>query len=290
MYINDLPLHLSEPNVRCSLFADDSTLDVSSSDAATISSSLQHSLEDVSQWCRENHMVLNPSKTKCMVITTRQKHQLHPPPLILSLNSECIKQVKEHKLLGIIIDDQLSWNAHVDHLCKVVSKNLFLLSKIVDFIDVPTRKMFYNAHIQSHIDYSSTVWDGCSEACFRRLNSLHRRAVRLILPKRTDSTEERMSDLDMLPLRKHLLFNKGVFMHKIINLSAPQYLTNLFRPSASRYNTRSNHLSVPRPRIDIFKSSIAYSGAHAWNTFPEKVTEASTVSTFRAHLFRHLKC
>jgi len=289
IFINDLPLHISCPNVRCSLFADDSTLDVSSRDPYFIANCLQSSLEDVAQWCKVNYMALNPSKTECMLITTRQKHQLRPPSLSLSLNSIPIKQVKEHRLLGVTVDEQLSWHAHLDTMCKTVSKNVFLLSRLTHLTDIHTRKLFYHAHIQSHIDYASTVWDGCSEACIKRLNSLHRRAVKLILPKRSDSTEQRMKDLGMLPLRKHLVYNKGIFMHRVSHSSAPRYLMDLFSPAASQYKKTRKSLFVPRPRIDIFKNSIAYSGAHLWNALPEEITQVTSISAFKAQLFRHLK-
>jgi len=289
VYINDLPLHISDKNVRCTLFADDSTLDVSSRHVLTINNSLQQSLLDVSDWCQHNSMVLNPSKTECMLLATRQKQQLHPPPLSLSLNFQPLKQVSNHRLLGVTIDDQLSWHTHVENICKTISKNLYLLSKLTYFTDSPTRKLFYNAHIQSHIDYASTIWDGCSDACIKRLNSLHRRAAKLILYKSTDSTDDRLIALGMLPLRKHLLFNKGVVMHKVHKSQVPKYLSGLFSATSSPYSISRNNLSVPRPRIDIFKNSISYSGAHFWNSLPAQVKNSSSASSFKARLFTYLR-
>ena len=42
------------------------------------------------------------------------------------------------------------------------------------------QKFFYNTHIKPHIDYVSVARDGCSEVHFKKLNSLHRRAGKLI--------------------------------------------------------------------------------------------------------------
>ena len=86
---------------------------------------------------------------------------------------------------------------------------MFLLSKLKTYVDTDMRLLFYNAHIRSHIDYVSTVWDGCSEANLKRLNSLHRRAAKLILPDPTLSTDQKLKQLDILPLDQHLLFNKN---------------------------------------------------------------------------------
>ena len=66
-----------------------------------------------------------------MVITTRQKHQLSDSTLRLSLDGQNIE--------------------------------LFLLSQLQHIINIYSRKIFYNAHIEPHIDYASVVWYGCGE-------------------------------------------------------------------------------------------------------------------------------
>lgn len=290
LYINDLPLHISQPDVTCSLFADDATLDVSAPDVPTISSSLQQAINEVSDWCQTNSMVPNPSKTECMLVTTRQKHQLNPPPLKLSIGQQPITQVREHRLLGVTVDDQLSWHSHTNSLCKVLSKNLFLLSRLVQFTDVSTRQLFYTAHIKSHLDYGSTVWDGCSDITIKRINSLHRRAAKLILKgSHTQlSTDDKLKELNMLPLRKHLLFNKCVFMRKITITKSPGYLAVLFKAPHTPYPTLRNDLVVPRPRLDIFKSSLSYSGAKEWNLLPKELKSIMTINAFKTRLHQHL--
>ena len=66
---------------------------------------MQDSLDQVSSWCDNNHMVINSIKTKSLTIATRQKHQLLPLDLVL--NGAKIDQVSEHRLLGITIDNKL---------------------------------------------------------------------------------------------------------------------------------------------------------------------------------------
>ena len=117
-------------------------------------------------------MVINPIKTKSMTITTKQKHQLSPLLLNLVLHGAKIYQVSEHCLLGITIDNKLFWDSHTNNVCKTVSRQVFLLSKLRYSIDIDTRKLFFNANIKPHIDYVSVVWDGCSDVFRKRLNYL----------------------------------------------------------------------------------------------------------------------
>ena len=79
IFINDLPLCLTRASVQCDLFADDGTLNTANDNIDYIRRDLQLSLYDVSGWCR-NRMALNPTKTKCMLMATRQKHQKKTAP------------------------------------------------------------------------------------------------------------------------------------------------------------------------------------------------------------------
>ena len=102
-----------------------------------IQKTLQLCLDRISVWCNTNHMLINPVKTKSMVITTRQKHQLSDSTLRLSLDGQNIE--------------------------------LFLLSQLQHIINIYSRKIFYNAHTKSHIDYASVVWERCGEVHFKKI-------------------------------------------------------------------------------------------------------------------------
>ena len=108
IFINDLPLHITSNKVNCDMFADDTSLNTSDKDTDTVQNELQRSINEASDWCDNNAMILHPAKTKSMLLTTRQKHQLRPLHLNLSLKDSHIEQVHEHRYLGVIIDDQFS--------------------------------------------------------------------------------------------------------------------------------------------------------------------------------------
>ena len=74
IFINDLPLCLTRASVPCDLFADDGALNTANDNIDNIRRDLQQSLYDVSGWCCRNRMAQNPTKIKCMLMATRQKH------------------------------------------------------------------------------------------------------------------------------------------------------------------------------------------------------------------------
>ena len=61
--------------------ADERTLHVSGKDILQISRCMQDSLNQVSNLCDNNHMVISLTKTKSVTIANKQEHQLSPIPL-----------------------------------------------------------------------------------------------------------------------------------------------------------------------------------------------------------------
>jgi len=72
------------------------------------------------------------------------------------------------------------------------------------------------------------VWDGCSDVLKKRLNSLHRRAVKLILPDTTLTTDQKLKEMRIMSLQKQLEYNKRLFMNRVLSNEAPEYISNLY--------------------------------------------------------------
>ena len=72
-----------------------------------------------------------------------------------------------------------------------------------------------------------------------------------------------------MSLRKQPEYNKGLFMYRVLNNKVPEYISNLYKHTPSRYsNCRNYKPSLPRPRIDVFKTSIPFAGAFQRNKLP----------------------
>ena len=167
LYINDLPLYME---ALCELFADDTSLHNHHKNLDTLMKSLQHSVDNLINWTEMNHLALYPDETKFMLVTTRQKRQNLLPNLpLLTTKSDIIQEVQNHKVLGITIDNNLSWTPHMNALCKKISTKVFQLSRLKYFVNFRVRKLFFTSHIQSLIDYGSTLWDSASQNILKPL-------------------------------------------------------------------------------------------------------------------------
>ena len=86
-------------------------------------------------------MNLNAPKTKCM--------------LVGDYKMECVKQ---YKLLGVNLDNNLKWSFHVDNIHKKLTNKVILLPRIKPYITLEMRKLYYNSYILPIIDYGIILW------------------------------------------------------------------------------------------------------------------------------------
>ena len=294
MFINDLPLYTN--NVFTDLYADDTTLYVTGHSQYSVQENLQLALQKLSVWCKHNGMLLNTEKTKLMLITTPQK-RLHLQYNILHLtyNNEILKNIENDKVLGVHIDNNLTWTVHTEFIAKKIASNLWLLSKLKEYLSTEHRVQFYKTYIQPHIDYCSTVWGGTSHSNLNRIYRLQKRAVKIILNYEYNDIASSMNDLKIMNIYERIFLRKAKFMFKISKAITPSYINVMFslRPinetiqSLRSVNTSS--FQIPRPQKEIFKQSLIYSGPIIWNNLPDSLKNLETVNSFHNNCIKWMK-
>jgi len=106
----------SEDQEQLEMFADDTNgLSVAPTFDQLITQ-LQALANRLLRWASENGMIIHPGKTKVIVFSRRRF--IGPAPNI-TMNGRSLEIVENHKVLGTVIDNKLSWKAHVD---KVTNK------------------------------------------------------------------------------------------------------------------------------------------------------------------------
>ena len=112
IYINDLPNGLKS---NAKSFADDTSLFTSVKDKNESTSILNNDLLLISKWAYNWKMLFNPDPTKPaqeVIFSKRKITQSHP---IISLNNIQVERVPYQKHLGILFDEKLNFNQHVDN-------------------------------------------------------------------------------------------------------------------------------------------------------------------------------
>ena len=126
--------------------------------------------------------------------------------------------MKETKKLGVIIDDQLKWNAHIDNVVTKVSKAIGMIRRMKNVVPQSTLISVYNAIVQPHFDYRSLVWDIGNVYSLEKLQKMQNRAARVITGRSYEVRSETiLQDLCWQPLIEKWRENKAFFMYKAKN-------------------------------------------------------------------------
>ncbi|XP_063378586.1 uncharacterized protein LOC134665540 [Cydia fagiglandana] len=141
----------------CQAFADDVALVVDGSTAMEIEAKANSALEHAREWGVRNKLKFAPHKTNAMLITRKLKYDT-PRLCMGGIN---IGMVKEIKMLGVVIDNKLTFNEHVSNVCKKavgIHKQLSRAAKASWGLHPEVIKTIYVATVEPIVLYAASVW------------------------------------------------------------------------------------------------------------------------------------
>ncbi|KAK1804731.1 hypothetical protein P4O66_003584 [Electrophorus voltai] len=140
-------------------FADDTVVVglISDNDERTYLEEIKH----LENWCQENNLLLNVSKTKELIVDCSKKQVRHYQPVRIS--GTTVERVDSFRYLGVHISQDLSWSRHTNSLAKKARQRLYHLRRLRDF-RLPSKVLrnFYTCTIESILTGNITVWFGNS--------------------------------------------------------------------------------------------------------------------------------
>ena len=98
----------------------------------------------------------------------------------MDIYNEKLSSKFSEKLLGIKIDNKLTFEEHVEGLCEKASQNVSALARVSSLIRLEQRKHIVNSFITSHFSYCPLVWIFHSWRLNNRINHIYERALRII--------------------------------------------------------------------------------------------------------------
>ena len=172
-------------------FSDDTTVTGLISDADETVYRME--VEKMVDWCKENDLVLNVTKTKELIVDFRKKKTQILP---LIINNQDVEIVDCFKFLGTTISRDLGWVTHVQAIRKKAQQRLYFLRQLKKFgVNKSILVQFYRAIIESVLSFSITTWYGnTSQAGKDDLHRVVKTASKIIgteLPNLNDIYKER---------------------------------------------------------------------------------------------------
>ena len=184
LFINDLMFFIQETEVCNS--AGDTTIYSCSSNYEEATQKLSADTHLVLNWFRINSMVANPSKFQIMFLGSNIDNN----EITFLVEDKKVRSKTEVKLLGITIDDKLSFNKHISNLCSTASNRLRALARIRKFLSLEQAKRLSEAYIMSTFKYCPLIWMFCNKTANNQINKIHKRSLRLVYQLEDENFED----------------------------------------------------------------------------------------------------
>ncbi|PZC74075.1 hypothetical protein B5X24_HaOG208392 [Helicoverpa armigera] len=277
-------------NCRYHMYADDIQLYTSfkGDDVASAVQRMNEDLHRVVTWSEENSLLLNPLKSKFMVLGTKKQVAsiLNAKPEIV-IRGNKIEQVEQVCSLGLTLDPQLHFEPHINSTVRNCFYRLRVLYSIRKFLSVPLRKLLVDTLVLSKFNYCDTVYGPCLLARTERLiqriqNACARFCVNI--PRRHHVTPY-INKLNLLRMDARRKLHLASLMFGVVTTHKPHYLYDKLTWRKSQYTCglRSNvdPLKAPPHKTTAFRGSFRFAATHCWNDLPPPLRGLKTIKTFK---------
>ena len=190
LYINDLSR--ASTFFKYILFADDTNIFAKGKNKRVLYKRVNEELGKLSDWFAHNRLTLNYSKTEFIDFSKPavgdssdrrgKKGETWVP--FLKIGGNLIKEVKESKFLGVLIDSTLSWRGHIGKVKSQIKGTIGIIGRARGFMNGPQLLLLYNTMVLPYLQYCLLNWgnfEGDSNKGLRgELWTLQKSLVRIV--------------------------------------------------------------------------------------------------------------
>ena len=175
-----------------------------------------------------NELSLNASKTKIALFKFRNKKITKQ--LNFQVSGHKIKQSSQVQYLGVILQDDLHWDAHLTNLEKKLSRSIGLLSKIRYYAPMHLLRTIYYSIFNSHLIYAYEIWgQNQNNLWFTKLTKLQNKALKVINFQSSDSpTGPLYQENKVLKISDFINYKNALFIRNTLQRENPQVFHEMF--------------------------------------------------------------
>ena len=229
-------------------------------------SEIEQSLEQVAQWGRLNLVEFNPSKTQICAFSAKKD----PFVILPQFQGTTLPISKSIGILGIDISADVRFRSHLEGKAKLASKKLGVLNRSKRYFTPAQRLLLYKAQVRPHMEYCSHLWAGETAELLNPLDSVQRRAVRIV------DDPILTSKLEPLDIRRD--FGSLCVFYRLYNGECSEELFNLVPTAHFRHRTTRRGLGTHPHYVDPllvstrrFERTFLARTIRMWNDLPASV-------------------
>ena len=173
-------------------------------------------------------------------------------------------------LLGINIDNNLSFKEHIKKTCKVAMYNLHNIRSLHEHLNNKTTQTLIYGLVTSHLDYINAIFSTLLASTIRPLIRAQNLAAKLVLNSRDKdigSTKAKQI-LHWLPIKEKSIYKCLTNLHPFVHGTGPGIISNLIKTKTIRRSLRSNSL---KHMLDIPMTNRVTYGDRAFSVHASKL-------------------
>ncbi len=242
----------------------------------------------IKSWAEQWFITFSPPKTQAMILTRKNNKWPHPP---VQFEGHDLVETTYHKHLGVTLESDLLWKRHINEIYEKSSKRVDILSYLKYKLDRATLETMYFSFIRPTLEYASVVWMNCNKTESDLLESVQKRAARIVSGAiiRTPS-DIIYEELCWPRLYKRREYSALCLFHKMVNKKAPDYLNDLVpirieeRTNYTYALRNRNQLSSDKVTTATTNQSFIPTAARLWNNLDPQIRSITEYSTFKTSL------
>jgi hypothetical protein len=286
LYSTDVVKKIKHCNYH--LYADDLQLYISfkPDDTKIAVTKLNSDLEDISHWCEKNNLLLNPDKSKFVILGSKFliKGIAERKPRV-SVNGCLLEYVTQARNLGLLMDGGMRFENHVLDIMRNCFYRLKILYRIRECLNVDMRIKICETLVLSKLNYIDAVFGGCLLARTKKLlQRVQNACVRYCfsVPRYSHITPY-LNQSGLLNMASRRALHFATLLFGVVRTGQPDYLYNKLQFS-HRPTRLASLLLCPPHRTSAFRGSFRFAAAKCWNDLPPPIRNCNSVSTFKTKL------
>ena len=253
---------------------------------------LELCMSEIIMWMGTMRLQMNPSKTEFIYFGSKRQLERCQRGSVM-VESSIINRANCIRLLGVMLDETLSFSKHIANQCRKAMSNYYKIKCIRQFIDKETCEILVHSLIMSHLDYGNCLLYGIPNRLLQKLQRIQNFAAKLVLNIKTfrASASEARKTLHWLPIRRRIEFQILVYVFKCFHGQAPNRLSRLIikkQPYVSKLRSSQCKLFVPQVKSSTQAwRSFSVCGPRLWNILPDNIRNCKTLKNFKSLLKTH---
>jgi len=268
-------LFLFFPDINIVGYADDNTPYSLGQNEDQVLNEIKSASENLLSWFQDNYMKMNPDKFHLLLSNRKE--------LKINICNETISSSKHEKLLGVTIDSKLSFEEHINNLCKKASQKVNALARLASLMSFDQRKLILNSFITTHFSYCPLVWMFHSRHLNNKINAIHERALRIIYQDYKSSFQELLNKDNSPTVHQRNLQKLVTELFKIKIGEAPEIMNEIFQIEERPYNLR-NEVFVKRHNVRTVRygtEAVSFLAPKIWDLVPEDCKNETDLIAFK---------